>query len=591
MQQPPDSPVFQFMLPFYRLGYYQYVCMASTSFLYSIKPLIGLTIRHAKRSTPFPSIFPLPIDSTAFFVAHYLLEVSMCYSFCVITSGVDAFFTMCAFRMSSVFRAMAVELEELSKRRNGKHTEQVLRNCIDRHVTLIKCREIMEEIYGPIIFSVMMSNCLGMCALIFEVTKVNAAMPIDKIVRITLYLTGKVLQTFMYTWPGDVVTSEEVYCNNWYEDTSAKTGKLALTILMQKSLILRACRLMAVTVDLFAKFLQFERVADFDLLDIVICKVGLTDYRTGFAVSFQMTRFIVRREKLRRIYDTLETLYQETVIKQPSGSAAFEHLLICYRLTFSLFVLNFSVMFLQVTKPMVVIVFRNGHPTFVVPSAYPWPITSTFSYTIHYMTEAIIAFSFPFISCGVDAFFTMCAFRVCSVLRAMAVELEELAKRSNDMETHRLLLRKCIDRHATLIKCQVVMQEVYGPVVLSFTLTNALGMCSMIFEIFQVGEIPIGRIIIVGIHFFSKVIQTVVYVWPGTMITYENEAFRDEISFNNWYERSDARNGKLCVTILSQRLMVLRAYNILEVTLDLFAKIMNTTISYYFLLATLEEDK
>ncbi|XP_076376174.1 uncharacterized protein LOC143259140 isoform X2 [Megalopta genalis] len=258
MQQPPDSPVFQFMLPFYRLGYYQYVCMASTSFLYSIKPLIGLTIRHAKRSTPFPSIFPLPIDSTAFFVAHYLLEVSMCYSFCVITSGVDAFFTMCAFRMSSVFRAMAVELEELSKRRNGKHTEQVLRNCIDRHVTLIKCREIMEEIYGPIIFSVMMTNCLGMCALIFEVTKVNAAMPIDKIVRITLYLTGKVLQTFMYTWPGDVVTSEEVYCNNWYEDTSAKTGKLALTILMQKSLILRACRLMAVTVDLFAKVVQFH---------------------------------------------------------------------------------------------------------------------------------------------------------------------------------------------------------------------------------------------------------------------------------------------------------------------------------------------
>nr|XP_033329053.1 uncharacterized protein LOC117221875 [Megalopta genalis] len=173
MQQPPDSPAFQFMLPFYRLGYYHCVCIVSTGILYSIKPLIGVTIRNANRSTPFPSISPLPIDTTAFFVAHYMLEVAVCYSFCIITSGVDAFFTLCAFRMCSVFRAMAVELEELPKRRSDGNAEQVLRNCIDRHVTLIKCREIMEEIYGPIIFSVMMTNCLGMCALIFEVTKVS----------------------------------------------------------------------------------------------------------------------------------------------------------------------------------------------------------------------------------------------------------------------------------------------------------------------------------------------------------------------------------------------------------------------------------
>ncbi|XP_078043608.1 uncharacterized protein LOC144473535 [Augochlora pura] len=305
----------------------------------------------------------------------------------------------------------------------------------------------------------------------------------------------------------------------------------------------------------------------------------------------KMARFIVRREKLKRIYDVLETLYRGTVMNQPSGSAAFGYLFIYYRLTFSVFILNFSAMALHVIKPLIVFVFRNGAHAFVAPTAYPWPITSSFSFFMHYTAEGLICFSFPFITGGVDAFFTLCAFRVCSVLRAMAIELEELAKRSNDTETHKRLLRKCIDRHVTLIQCRDVIQEVYGPVVLSFTLTNALGMCSMIFEIFQVGEIPIGRIITVSIYFVSKVMQMLIYVWPGTMITSENEAFRDEVSFNNWYERSDVDDGKLCVMILSQRLMVLRAYNILEVTLDLFAKIMNATISYYFLLATLEEDK
>ncbi|XP_076376183.1 uncharacterized protein LOC117229617 isoform X4 [Megalopta genalis] len=88
------------------------------------------------------------------------------------------------------------------------------------------------------------------------VCMVNAAMPVVKAASVILYLTGKVLQTFMYTWSGGVVTSEEVCCNNWYEDTSVKTGKLTLTILMQKSMILKACRLMAVSDDLFAKIIN-----------------------------------------------------------------------------------------------------------------------------------------------------------------------------------------------------------------------------------------------------------------------------------------------------------------------------------------------
>ncbi|XP_076376188.1 uncharacterized protein LOC117229613 isoform X4 [Megalopta genalis] len=201
--------------------------------------------------------------------------------------------------------------------------------------------------------------------------------------------------------------------------------------------------------------------------------------------GIKMIRFILRREKLKRAYDTLEILCQGTVMNQPTGSAAFGYLFICYRLACSLFVVNFSAMFLHVIKPLVVFVFWNGAHAYVSPTAYPWPITTTFNYFLHYITEALICFSFPFITSGVDVFFTMCAFRVCSVLRAMAVELEELGKGSCGMENHRLLLRKCIDKHATLIMCRDIIQEVYGPIVLMFTVTNALGMCSMIFEIFQ----------------------------------------------------------------------------------------------------------
>ncbi|XP_076376180.1 uncharacterized protein LOC117229633 isoform X2 [Megalopta genalis] len=312
---------------------------------------------------------------------------------------------------------------------------------------------------------------------------------------------------------------------------------------------------------------------------------------TTMNLGIKLLRFILRREKLKRIYDTLEILYQESVMKQPSGSAAFGYLFICYRLASSLYVINLFTISLLVTKPLIVIVFRNGAHTYVVPSAYPWPITTTFSYALHYMAEATVVFSFIFVSAGVDTFFMMCALRVCSVLRAMAVELEELTKRSNDTEAHRRLLRKCVDRHATLVACGDGIQEVYAPVVLSFTLTNGIGMCSMIFEILRAEEIPIEKVCVLVLYILSKTIQTLIYAWPGNMITSESEAFCDEIFYNNWYERSDTQTGKLCVTILSQRLMVLKVFNILEITLDLFAKIINKTISYYFLLVTLDNDE
>nr|XP_033342113.1 uncharacterized protein LOC117229633 [Megalopta genalis] len=161
----------------------------------------------------------------------------------------------------------------------------------------------------------------------------------------------------------------------------------------------------------------------------------------------------------------------------------------------------------------------------------------------------------------------------------MAVELEELTKRSNDTEAHRRLLRKCVDRHATLVACGDGIQEVYAPVVLSFTLTNGIGMCSMIFEILrllQAEEIPIEKVCVLVLYTLSKMIQTLIYAWPGNMIT-------SEVCIT--YCSAENRNKNLYLSkprASTPRDLILS---------NVYFQIINKTISYYFLLVTLDNDE
>ncbi|XP_076640802.1 uncharacterized protein LOC143352331 isoform X3 [Halictus rubicundus] len=306
-------------------------------------------------------------------------------------------------------------------------------------------------------------------------------------------------------------------------------------------------------------------------------------------ITIKVVQFFLRREKLAHIHDTLETLFKETAMKQPSSSPVCQYLLPCYRLFCYQFICLFATSVLYATKPLISDAIRHANRSLSLPAVYPWPVVSTASFVAHNLFEAYILLSFCLITPGVDAFFTLCSFRMCSVFRTMAVELEELPKQPYPMENREQLLRKCIERHTALIECGVMLQEIYAPIVLSVTLTNCLGMCALIFEVLRAENIPLEKVIGLSLYLCGKIIQILAYAWPGDIVTSEDEAFRREVYYNDWYEHSNTRITKLYIMILSQKLMVLKAYNLLVISMDLFAKIMNSTISYYFFLVTLDD--
>ncbi|XP_032690141.1 odorant receptor Or2-like [Odontomachus brunneus] len=94
--------------------------------------------------------------------------------------------------------------------------------------------------------------------------------------------------------------------------------------------------------------------------------------------------------------------------------------------------------------------------------------------------------------------------------------------------------------------------------------------------------------------FFSymmvKVIQTLMYTWYGTVITHESENFREGIYCSNWPHVAGERSLRpRMIIMLMQKPMMIKALKLCTLSVEMFVNVMNTTISYYFLLQTLNK--
>lgn len=167
---------------FYRLIYTQTTIMTVITIIVWSGPLITMKLHAAKNSTTglyrFPSgaVFPWTVDSTLVWQVHYIFETSMCWFTLSISTGVDAFFGFCMFRISALLRSLSIEFEgQLSRGgENGANERKLFRKCVDKHNSLIKCRDIVQTVYGPTILLVTVTNAVGMCSLIFQTFQVRA---------------------------------------------------------------------------------------------------------------------------------------------------------------------------------------------------------------------------------------------------------------------------------------------------------------------------------------------------------------------------------------------------------------------------------
>jgi len=100
---------------------------------------------------------------------HLLFETSLVMLSSTTSSSVDSIFGFYVYQFVSTMHAMTFRLM------NPLSTEKfsdLLRMCVAKHQRLLRCRNTLEHIYGPIVFWHIVTNAILLCALIYDVMTV-----------------------------------------------------------------------------------------------------------------------------------------------------------------------------------------------------------------------------------------------------------------------------------------------------------------------------------------------------------------------------------------------------------------------------------
>ncbi|XP_058790786.1 uncharacterized protein LOC131663991 [Phymastichus coffea] len=98
------------------------------------------------------------------------------------------------------------------------------------------------------------------------------------------------------------------------------------------------------------------------------------------------------------------------------------------------------------------------------------------------------------------------------------------------------------------------------------------------------------KVIYLAVYCTIKLTQAYTYAWLGHIINVESEACVDSIYHANWTGQRNLRFMKDALIVLSQNPMHFQALSIITVRLDMFSKIINKSVSHFFLLKMLNKN-
>ncbi|KAF7390964.1 hypothetical protein HZH66_009444 [Vespula vulgaris] len=265
-----------------------------------------------------------------------------------------------------------------------------------------------------------------------------------------------------------------------------------------------------------------------NLDNIKVLTKGLSPLGSFLLVAVKALMFFLYREQLRELNFNLESMFEEMLEKTHYRPVVLSPiLLIVYQI-----IKNIS----------------PKHYVLPYPATFSWiDGTPNIVYQAQFLFEIIFGWFVVSVTSGVDTIYGFYIFQMSGILRAMCFECEELGKSSKELD--------------------VILQRLWTSRVM---LDSEQCYCPMCIDISNVSAF--------------------MYSWYGSILAVESEAFRRSVYCCGWYQDGDIERMKDVLFMLVQKPIVLTACQLFSISLDLFVKILNTSLSYYFLLQTFDEN-
>ncbi|XP_011705217.1 PREDICTED: uncharacterized protein LOC105460461 [Wasmannia auropunctata] len=184
-----------------------------------------------------------PVPDNFLYHFYFFFETSLVVFSGMTAVSVENVFGFYVYQFSSTMRAMTFKLMNPPRTENFS---DLLRTCSAKHKKLLQCRITLEHIFGPLIFWHIVTNAMLLCSVLYStvyVSKLNLSI----IFAFLSYILVKLLQSFIYTWYGTVLTSASndfrkgIYFGQWLKSSLDRQGGANVVImLMQKPMTINA---------------------------------------------------------------------------------------------------------------------------------------------------------------------------------------------------------------------------------------------------------------------------------------------------------------------------------------------------------------
>nr|AXM05136.1 odorant receptor [Campoletis chlorideae] len=337
--------------------------------------------------------------------------------------------------------------------------------------------------------------------------------------------------------------------------------------------------------------------------------------------------FRINHKELVDLHRTLEKYFEESLSNDKIRKQIFDPLTIFvvpfYALTILLFISTLAFFIAPVI--LVCVQLSNGiYPVKYLlpnPGKYPYSFEGgSLVYYVHYAWQMLAATYLLCLTSGVDSLFGYYVFQMHAIFQLMNHRMNNLGLADQDNGS---IVRECVKMYQMLAKCRDHLQLIYGPIVFWIFLTSAIILCSQIFQASQTGQLTVGRAVLFVTYFALKLLQALMYAWYGSVIVTEvgklkklilffcpikqrfwslvfcseilfanekqSEKFRDAVYCCDWPGSGDKSLMNDVLIMMCNKPLGITACKFLIISTNMFTTIINTTMSYFFLLQTLDE--
>lgn len=194
---------------------------------------------------------------------------------------------------------------------------------------------------------------------------------------------------------------------------------------------------------------------------------------------------------MREVEDTMEEILQSQLSKSDELVTRMLGPLDYFakHISLGIFFFGYAIMTVLYSFPIISLVkqhINNVHPmkyTTPYPTIYPYEIVGGSPlWWAHFVFESILSLVFCSIGTSTDNLFGYYCSHIMSQFRALNYEMESI-KLGDQLKDN---IKDIVIKHHKLINCCQLLMETYGEIIIGLTITTALILCCLVFQISQV---------------------------------------------------------------------------------------------------------